>query len=47
MQFGYFDDKNKEYVIERPDTPRSWSNYLGFTEYGAIITNNSGRIQFL
>ena len=30
MKFGYFDDKAKEYVIERPDTPRSWSNYLGF-----------------
>jgi cellobiose phosphorylase len=26
MQFGSFDDKNKEYVIKRPDTPRSWSN---------------------
>ena len=21
MQYGYFDDKNKEYVITRPDTP--------------------------
>ena len=46
MQFGYFDDKNKEYVIERPDTPRSWSNYLGSTEYGAIITNNAGGYSF-
>jgi cellobiose phosphorylase len=27
MQYGYFDDANKEYVIERPDTPKSWSNY--------------------
>jgi N,N'-diacetylchitobiose phosphorylase len=40
MQYGHFDDKNKEYVITRPDTPKSWSNYLGSTEYGAIITNN-------
>jgi N,N'-diacetylchitobiose phosphorylase len=46
MQFGYFDDQNKEYVIERPDTPRSWSNYLGSTEYGAIITNNAGGYSF-
>jgi N,N'-diacetylchitobiose phosphorylase len=46
MQFGYFDDKNKEYVIRRPDTPRSWSNYLGSTEYGAIITNNAGGYSF-
>jgi len=46
MQFGYFDDEQKEYVIERPDTPRSWSNYLGSTEYGAIITNNAGGYSF-
>ncbi len=32
----------REYVISRPDTPQSWSNYLGSTKYGAIITNNAG-----
>lgn len=46
MQYGFFDDKNKEYVITNPDTPRSWSNYLGSTEYGAIITNNAGGYSF-
>lgn len=46
MRFGYFDDKAKEYIIERPDTPRSWANYLGSTEYGAIITNNAGGYSF-
>jgi len=46
MQYGYFDDKAKEYVITRPDTPASWSNYLGSTEYGAIITNNAGGYSF-
>ncbi|MBN1953052.1 MAG: hypothetical protein JW801_17740 [Bacteroidales bacterium] len=46
MQYGYFDDKKREYVIERPDTPESWSNYLGSTEYGAIITNNAGGYSF-
>ena len=46
MRFGHFDDANKEYVIERPDTPRSWANYLGSTEYGAIITNNAGGYSF-
>jgi N,N'-diacetylchitobiose phosphorylase len=46
MQFGFFDDQNKEYVITRPDTPKSWSNYLGSTEYGAIITNNAGGYSF-
>ena len=46
MNFGYFDDEAKEYVITRPDTPQSWSNYLGSTEYGAIITNNAGGYGF-
>jgi cellobiose phosphorylase len=46
MKYGYFDDEAKEYVITRPDTPQSWSNYLGSTEYGAIITNNAGGYGF-
>jgi N,N'-diacetylchitobiose phosphorylase len=46
MQYGFFDDEKKEYVITSPDTPRSWSNYLGSTEYGAIITNNVGGYSF-
>ncbi len=46
MQYGYFDDQAKEYIITRPDTPQSWSNYLGSTEYGAIITNNAGGYGF-
>lgn len=46
MQFGHFDDENREYVITRPDTPRSWTNYLGDTQYGAIISNNAGGFSF-
>ncbi len=46
MRYGYFDDEAKEYVITRPDTPLSWSNYLGTTDYGAIITNNAGGYGF-
>jgi N,N'-diacetylchitobiose phosphorylase len=46
MNYGYFDDSAKEYVITRPDTPQSWSNYLGSTDYGAIITNNAGGYGF-
>ena len=46
MKFGFFDDDKKEYVIARPDTPGSWSNYLGSTNYGAIITNNAGGYSF-
>jgi cellobiose phosphorylase len=46
MNYGHFDDAAREYVITRPDTPRSWSNYLGSTTYGAIITNNAGGYSF-
>ena len=46
MRYGHFDDKRREYVITRPDTPRPWSNYLGSTEYGAIITNHAGGYSF-
>jgi len=46
MRYGHFDDEAKEYVITRPDTPLSWSNYLGSTEYGAIVTNNAGGYGF-
>ena len=46
MQYGHFDDSHREYIITRPDTPKSWSNYLGNTEYGAIITNNAGGYSF-
>lgn len=46
MQYGYFDDPAREYVITRPDTPLSWSNYLGEKSYGGIITNNAGGYSF-
>ena len=46
MRYGYFDDDKAEYVITRPDTPTSWSNYLGSTVYGAVITNNAGGYGF-
>jgi len=46
MQYGHFDDNKKEYVITNPDTPEPWSNYLGDTTYGAIITNNAGGYSF-
>lgn len=47
MNYGYFDETNKEYVITRPDTPAPWANYLGSPEYGAIISNNAGGYSFV
>lgn len=46
MKYGYFDEQHKEYVIDRPDTPAPWANYLGSPEYGAIISNNAGGYSF-
>lgn len=47
MNYGYFHDENKEYVITSPDTPVPWSNYLGTMEYGSIITNNAAGYSFI
>ncbi len=47
MNFGYFDEEKREYVITKPDTPAPWCNYLGSPEYGAIISNNAGGYSFV
>ncbi|MFV0341538.1 MAG: GH36-type glycosyl hydrolase domain-containing protein [Anaerocolumna sp.] len=47
MNYGYFDEQNKEYVITRPDTPAPWANYLGSPAYGAVISNNAGGYSFV
>ncbi len=47
MQYGFFDDAHREYVITRPDTPKPWANYLGSPEYGALISNNAGGYSFV
>ncbi len=46
MRFGHFDDKHREYVIERPDTPLPWINYLGSESYFGIISNTAGGYSF-
>ena len=46
MRYGYFDDIRREYVIEDPDTPMSWINYLGTAEYCSIISNNASGYAF-
>jgi len=47
MQYGYFDEINREYVITRPDTPAPWCNYLGSPDYGVIISHNAGGYSFV
>ena len=46
MRYGYFDDENREYVIERPDVPVSWTNYLGVTDLATVISHNAGGYSF-
>ena len=42
MKFGYFDDANKEYVINSPRTPYPWINYLGNQGFFSLISNTAG-----
>lgn len=44
--YGYFDDKSREYVIVRPDTPTPWINYIGQEEYFGLISNTAGGYSF-
>ncbi|HTP06875.1 MAG TPA: glycosyl transferase [Anaerolineae bacterium] len=46
MQYGHFDDVNREYVITQPDTPLPWINYLGCEEYFGLISNTAGGYSF-
>jgi len=46
MQYGHFDDTNREYVITRPDTPVPWINYLGCEAYFGLISNTAGGYSF-
>lgn len=46
MRYGYFDDALREYVIERPDIPVSWTNYLGVKNMCTVISHNAGGYSF-
>ncbi len=46
MRYGYFDDELREYVIQRPDTPLPWINYLGLEGYFGLISNTAGGYSF-
>ncbi len=46
-KYGYFDEKNHEYVITRPDTPQPWYNYLvNDLGYVALISHTGGGTSF-
>lgn len=46
MKYGYFDSETREYVIERPDTPSPWINYIGTRDYFGLVSNTGGGYSF-
>ena len=46
MQYGYYDDKNREFVISNPATPWPWINYLGNEDFFSLISNTAGGYSF-
>jgi cellobiose phosphorylase len=44
MQFGYFDDVQREYVITNPKTPVKWINYIGTLEFGGFVDHTGGAL---
>ena len=46
MKYGYFDNKNKEYVITQPQTPYPWINYLGNQDFFSLLSNTGGGYSF-
>lgn len=46
MQYGEFDDQAREYVIEKPQTPYPWINYLGSQDYFCLLSNTAGGYSF-
>ncbi|MCX6237180.1 MAG: glycosyl transferase [Bacteroidia bacterium] len=46
MQFGHFDDQQREYVITNPKTPWPWINYLGNEDFFSLVSNTAGGYTF-
>ena len=44
MNYGYFDDKKREYVITNPKTPVKWTNYVGTLAFGGIVDHTGGSL---
>lgn len=42
MQYGHFDNENREYVIDRVDLPVSWTNYIGVGDMYGVFNHTAG-----
>jgi len=46
MRYGYFDNENREYVIDKVNVPVSWTNYIGLSNMCAVLSHNAGGYSF-
>ena len=44
MNYGYFDDLHREYVITNPRTPAKWINYIGTLQFGGFVDHTGGAL---
>ena len=44
MNYGYFDDDTREYVITNPRTPTKWINYIGTLAFGGFVDHTGGAL---
>lgn len=44
MNYGYFDDAHREYVITNPKTPVKWINYIGTLSFGGFVDHTGGAL---
>ncbi len=42
MNYGYFDDVAREYIITDPKTPVKWINYIGTLAFGGFVDHTGG-----
>ena len=46
MRYGFFDGEAREYVVDRVDTPVSWTNYIGTKEMCGVFNQTAGGYLF-
>jgi len=46
MKYGHFDNTKREYVINNPQTPFPWINYLGNKDFFSLVSNTGGGYSF-
>lgn len=44
MQYGFFNDLTKEYIITNPKTPVKWINYIGDLNFGGFVDQTGGAL---